>query len=77
MIEILLLLLSTLFQDSAMTFIVIQMENPLDLENISVLPDENDLKVKQFRNEEEAVKFLVKYGMIDELDHDAQIVRLH
>ena len=60
-----------------MTFIVIQMENPLDLENISVLPDENDLKVKQFRNKEEAVKFLVKYGMIDELDHDAQIVRLH
>ena len=60
-----------------MTFIVIQMENPLDLESISVLPDENDLKVKQFRNEEDAVKFLVKYGMIDELDHDAHIVRLH
>ena len=60
-----------------MTFIGIQMENPLDLESISVLPDENDLKVKQFRNEEEAVKFLVKYGMIEELDHDAQIVRLH
>ena len=60
-----------------MTFIIVQMENPLDLESISVLPDENDLKVKQFRNEEEAVKFLVKYGMIDELDHDAQIVRLH
>ena len=60
-----------------MTFIVIQMENPLDLKSISVLPDENDLKVKKFRNKEEAVKFLVKYGMIDELDHDAQIVRLH
>jgi len=59
------------------TFIVIQMENPLDLKSISVLPDENDLKVKKFRNKEEAVKFLVKYGMIDELDHDAQIVRLH
>ena len=60
-----------------MTFIVIQIENPLDLESISVLPDENDLKVKQFKNKEEAVKFLVKYGMIEELDHDAQIVRLH
>jgi len=60
-----------------MTFIIVQMENPLDLKSISVLPEENDLKVKQFRNEEEAVKFLVKYGMIDELDHDAQIVRLH
>ena len=60
-----------------MTFIIVQMENPLDLESISILPDENDLKVKQFKNEEEAVKFLVKYGMIDELDHDAQIVRLH
>ena len=60
-----------------MTFIIVQMENPLDLESISILPDENDLKVKQFHNEEEAVKFLVKYGMIDELDHDAQIVRLH
>jgi len=60
-----------------MSYIIVQMENPLDLESISILPDENDLKVKQFQNEEEAVKFLVKYGMIDELDHDAQIVRLH
>ena len=60
-----------------MTFIIVQMENPLDLESISILPDENDLKVKQFRNEEEAVKFLVRYGMIDELEYDAQIVRLH
>ena len=53
------------------------MENPLDLENISVLPDENDLKVKQFRNEEDAVRFLVKHGMEGELEFDAQIVRLH
>ena len=60
-----------------MSYIIIQIENPLDLESISVLPDENDLKVKQFKNKEEAVKFLVKYGMIEELDHDAQIVRLH
>ena len=60
-----------------MTFIIVQMENPLDLESISILPDENDLKVKKFRNEEEAVKFLVRYGMIDELEYDAQIVRLH
>ena len=77
MFEILWLLVSVLFQNSTMTFIIVQMENPLDLESISILPDENDLKVKKFRNEEEAVKFLVKYGMIDELDHDAQIVRLH
>ena len=44
-----------------MTYIIIQVEDPLDLENISVLPDEQDLKVKQFLSEEDAVKFLVKH----------------
>jgi len=60
-----------------MTYIIIQIEDPMDLENISVLPDEQDLKVKQFLSEEDAVRFLVKHDMQDELLYDAKIVRLH
>ena len=60
-----------------MTYIIIQVEDPMDLENISVLPDEQDLKVKQFLSEEDAVRFLVKHDMQDELLYDAKIVRLH
>ena len=50
-----------------MSYIIIQIENPLDLESISVLPDENDLKIKQFRNQEDAVRFLDKHDMLEEL----------
>mgnify|MGYP003133016829 CR=1 FL=1 len=57
-----------------MTYIIIQMEDPLDLENISVMPDEQDLKIKQFLSEEDAVRFLVKHDMQDELLYDAKIV---
>jgi len=60
-----------------MSFIVVQIEDPYDLDSMSVLPDEEDLKVKQFKNEEEAIRFLVKYGMEEELQYDAKIVRLH
>ena len=61
----------------AMTYIIVQIENPLDLESMSVLPDENDLKIKQFSNQEDAVKFLDRHGMLEELEYDAKIVRLH
>ena len=60
-----------------MTYIIVQIENPLDLESMSVLPDENDLKIKQFNNQEDAVRFLVKHDMLEELEYDAKIVRLH
>ena len=60
-----------------MTYIIVQIENPLDLESMSVLPDENDLKIKQFSNQEDAVKFLDRHGMLEELEYDAKIVRLH
>jgi hypothetical protein len=60
-----------------MSFIVVQIEDPYDLDSMSVLPDEEDLKIKQFKNEEEAIRFLVKYGMEEELQYDAKIVRLH
>ena len=53
------------------------MEDPMDLENISVLPDEQELRIKKFLSEEDAVRFLVKHGMEEELDFDAKIVRLH
>ena len=49
----------------------------MDLESMSILPDENDLKVKQFINQEDAVRFLDKHGMLEELEYDAKIVRLH
>ena len=60
-----------------MTYIIVQIENPLDLESMSVLPDENDLKIKKFINQEDAVKFLDRHGMLEELEYDAKIVRLH
>ena len=60
-----------------MTYIIIQMEDPMDLEGISVMPDEKELKIKKFLSEEDAVKFLVKHDMEDELLYDAKIVRLH
>ena len=60
-----------------MSFILVQIEDPYDLESMTVLPDEQNLKVKQFKNEEEAIRFLVKYGMEEELEYDAKIVRLH
>jgi len=60
-----------------MTYIIVQIENPMDLESMSILPDENDLKVKQFINQEDAVRFLDKHGMLEELEYDAKIVRLH
>ena len=53
------------------------MEDPMDLENISVLPDEEELRIKKFLSEEDAVRFLVKHDMQDELLYDAKIVRLH
>ena len=53
------------------------MEDPMDLEGISVMPDEKELKVKKFISEEDAVRFLVKHDMEDELLYDAKIVRLH
>ena len=30
-----------------MTYIIIQVEDPMDLESISVMPDEKELKVKK------------------------------
>ena len=60
-----------------MTYIIIQVEDPMDLESISVMPDEKELKVKKFMSEEDAVRFLVRHDMEDELAVDAKIVRLH
>ena len=41
-----------------MSYIIIQEDiDPLDIENISILPDEHELKVKQFKKEEDAVRF--------------------
>jgi|TARA_R100001163_G_C5055276_1_gene191754 hypothetical protein len=61
-----------------MSYIIIQEdEDPLDIENTSVLPDEKELKVKQFKKEEDAIRFLVHLGIEDDLNYDTKIVRLH
>ena len=61
-----------------MSYIIIQEdEDPLDIENTSVLPDEKELKVKQFKKEEDAIRFLVRLGIEDDLNYDTKIVRLH
>jgi hypothetical protein len=59
-----------------MSYIIIQVDyDPLDIENTSVLPDEKELKVKQFKKEEDAIRFLVRNGIED--DDGTKIVRLH
>jgi len=59
-----------------MSYIIIQMESdPLDIETISILPEEDELKVRQFKKEEDAIRFLYKHGIED--DYDTKIVRLH
>ena len=59
-----------------MSYIIIQIDtDPLDIESISVFPDEGELKVKQFKKEEDAIRFLCKHGIED--DDDTKIVRLH
>jgi phosphosulfolactate phosphohydrolase-like enzyme len=61
-----------------MSYIIIQEdEDPLDIENISVLPEEKELKVKKFKKEEDAIKFLAHLGIEDDLNYDTKIVRLH
>jgi len=59
-----------------MSYIIIQMESdPLDIETISILPEEDELKVRQFKKEEDAIRFLYKHGIED--DDGTKIVRLH
>tara|TARA_R110000851_G_scaffold89099_1_gene194369 strand:+ start:1331 stop:1516 length:186 start_codon:yes stop_codon:yes gene_type:complete len=61
-----------------MSYIIIQEdEDPLDIENISVLPEEKELKVKKFKKEEDAIRFLAHLGIEDDLNYDTKIVRLH
>jgi len=61
-----------------MSYIIIQQDmDPLDIENISILPEEKELKVKKFKKEEDAVRFLARLGLEDDLNYDTKIVRLH
>ena len=61
-----------------MSYIIIQEDvDPLDIENISVLPDEQELTVKKFKKKEDAVRFLSHLGLEDDLSFDTKIVRLH
>ena len=60
-----------------MSYIIVQMEDPFNIEESAILPDETGKKVNQFSSEVEAKKFLIQLGLEDELEYDVQIVRLH
>ncbi len=60
-----------------MSYIIVQMEDPFNIEESAILPDETGKKVNKFSSEVEAKKFLIQLGIEDELEYDVQIVRLH
>ena len=60
-----------------MSFIIVQIEDPFNLEESAIMPDETGKKVNKFSSEVEAKKFLIQLGIEDELEYDVQIVRLH
>ena len=60
-----------------MSYIIVQMEDPFNIEESAILPDETGKKVNKFSSEVEAKKFLIQLGLEDELEYDVQIVRLH
>ena len=60
-----------------MSYIIVQMEDPFNIETSAILPDETGKKVNQLSSEVEAKKFLIQLGLEDELEYDVQIVRLH
>jgi hypothetical protein len=60
-----------------MSYIIVQMEDPHNIETSAVLPDETGKRINKFSTEIDAKKFLIQLGIEDELDYDVQIVRLH
>ena len=60
-----------------MSYIIVQIEDPFNIEESAIMPDETGKKVNQFSSEVEAKKFLIQLGLEDELEYDVQIVRLH
>ena len=60
-----------------MSYIIVQMEDPFNIEESAILPDETGKKVNKFSSEVEAKKFLIQLGIEDALEYDVQIVRLH
>ena len=60
-----------------MSYIIVQMEDPFNIEESAILPDETGKKVNKFSSEVEAKKFLIQLGIEDELEYDVQIVSLH
>ena len=60
-----------------MSFIIVQIEDPFNLEESAIMPDETGKKVNKFKSFKEAKDFLEQLGLEDELDYDVRIVRLH
>ena len=60
-----------------MSYIIVQIEDPFNIEESSIMPDETGKKVNQFKSFKEAKDFLEQIGIEDELDYDVRIVRLH
>jgi len=60
-----------------MSYIIVQIEDPFNIEESSIMPDETGKKVNKFDSFTEAKAFLEQIGIEDELDYDVKIVRLH
>ena len=59
-----------------MSYIIVQIEDPFNIEEVSIMPDETGKKVNKFNSFKEAKDFLEQVGLEDELDYYVKIVRL-
>ena len=62
-----------------MSYIIVHIYDPKDIETMDVLPDEDGESIQIFDNKMEAIQFLNQIG-IDRnswIDSDVHVVRLH
>ena len=61
-----------------MSYIIVHIYDPKDIETMDVLPDEKGDSIQTFNNKIEAIRFLNKIGMDNNswIDSDVHVVRL-
>ena len=61
-----------------MSYIIVHIYDPEDIETMDVLPDEKGESIQIFENKEEAIQFLNQIGMDRNswIDSDVHVVRL-
>ena len=61
-----------------MSYIIVHIYDPKDIETMDVLPDEKGDSIQTFNNKIEAIQFLNKIGMDSNswIDSDVHVVRL-